>query len=153
MNGWVRWHRVSCHRKDPSWIIRYIQSQFYGPRTKPQALQRERHRRVCFSVSSRWDVVLTTNMTPPRGDWMCTRAYGVQHAGRVASPLAKRCWVYSLPSERMQMMDSEASLFHPGFVWRRQLKAKNKRPGRDDPASCSVLSNNGRTCLFSFWIN
>lgn len=100
MNGWVRWHRASrlLHGKDPSWVIKYTRSALQAPGPSQRHYSERgigdemRQNKVLksFSVSSRWDVVLTTNMTPPRVDWMCTRAYGVEHAGRVASPLAKR---------------------------------------------------------------
>lgn len=35
----------------------------------------------CFSLPSRGGVALTANMTPPRGDWMITRACRVERAG------------------------------------------------------------------------
>lgn len=42
--------------------------------------------------------LLTTNMTPPWGDWMCTHACGVERAGWLP-PWQTGCWVYSRPSQ------------------------------------------------------
>lgn len=99
MNGWVRLERAShlWHGKGPSWVIKYTVrlralDQAGGTRAKEASEVRCDKAKVlkCFSPTFRRDVVLTTNMTPPRGEWMCTRAYRVSRADRVAFPLAKR---------------------------------------------------------------
>lgn len=80
---------------------------------------------------------------------MCAHPDGIKRSGKVASPPWQTgCWVYSLPSQSMLMMDSEASLFRTGFVCRRRLKEKNKRTGSDGPLPRSFFGNNGRRCPF-----
>lgn len=101
MNEWLSKTAVcipSVAWKNRGWVIKNIQSQ------APGSLLSQRHYTewgirdkmwlkksvYVFFLSSSGDVVLTTNMTPPRGHWMCTRAYRVKQAGMTAFPLANR---------------------------------------------------------------
>lgn len=158
VNEWLWASRLS-HGKDPSWVIKYTQSQSSRPRTKPEALQQEREsgsrdkmwqNKVfkCFSLSSRGDVVRTANMTPPRGDWMCTRAYGGQACRQGGFPPGKEGVGFTVWWWTVKHLSFTLVLFADGS-W----KQKNKRPGWDGSASCSFFNNNDRRCLFSFRIN